>query len=497
MPLEVLSAQDAFANLRSNKHSRWPDGRSASEGRLGAFAALTIKPTFRFDVQDSILTIGSCFAREIEACLLRLGFDVPLASVDIPREERVSEKANAILNKYVAPAMANELRWAFDPDAVFPENSYLQVGDGLWHDPHLAANMKPASLDRVKERRQHVIDTYRKARGARIVVVTLGLVEAWFDRETGLYLNDTPPGRAMLAYPGRFEMHVLSYEDILRSLEDIISILRRFGHPEFRMLLTVSPVPFKATFTGADAMQANMYSKSVLRAAAEAFSRSHSDIVNYFPSFETVVLGDRAMSYHIDNIHVREQVVARIMAQVVRNYTDQQLPELPATPVERADSAEVPTARSLHRQAKQLAASGDYVAAAQMMRSAVESFGTDPMVAGRPEFHRDFGNWLLRSRQPALAEQSLRNAVRLAPDHHRAQFRLGLTLMQLKRREEALACLRTAASLDPGNSAYQWRLGQAQMALKQFDAARASFARAAQAGHPKALGALRDLERRA
>src|SRR4051794_22113643 len=112
MPLEVISAEEAFSSLRSNRNARWPDGRRATNGRLGIYAQLGVKPSFEFSAHDSILTIGSCFAREIEKRLVSLGFDVPLTGINIPRDERASESGNDILNKYVPPAMANELRWA-------------------------------------------------------------------------------------------------------------------------------------------------------------------------------------------------------------------------------------------------------------------------------------------------------------------------------------------------------------------------------------------------
>ena len=484
MPLEILAAKAAFLNIRSNRNSFWPDGRKAVSDRLGDHATITIRPTFRFGLEDSILTIGSCFAREIEKCLVKLGFDVPMTQVEMPAEERVSATGNSILNKYVPPAMVNELRWAFDTDAIFPELGYLQVGDGLWHDPHLAANLKPAPLARVKERRQQVIDAYRSARKARIVVVTLGLVEAWYDRHTALYLNDAPPKIAIDAQPDRFQLHVLSYEEVMRSLEEMLSILRAYGHPEFRMLLTVSPVPFKATFTGADALQANMYSKAVLRAAAETFTRRHADTVDYFPSFETVTLGARAVSYHDDNIHVRQEVVARIMEQVVGNYAG----------LEPDAAATAPDAKALYKQAKQFGGANPSAACA-LMRRIVASGNAGRSVVGTAEFHLNFALWLIADGQASAGERELHKAIATQPQDPASQFKLGRVLSRLSRDDEALESFKAAAAGNPASAEYLWRLGVQYRRLDQLDAARATIARVVEldANHAAAKSALLEL----
>src|SRR6185503_12468341 len=104
---------------------------------------------------------------------------------------------------------------------------------------------------------------FRQLPECRIVVITLGLAEAWFDHETGLYLNTAPPLQATNRNPDRFSLDVLDYEDILSALERIYGLLSAHGHPDVKVLITVSPVPFKATFSGQDAITANTYSKAV------------------------------------------------------------------------------------------------------------------------------------------------------------------------------------------------------------------------------------------
>jgi hypothetical protein len=85
------------------------------------------------------------------------------------------------------------------------------------------------------------------------------------------------------------------------------------------VILTVSPVPLAATFTGRDVLVANMYSKSVLRAVAEEI-RARFDFVDYFPSYESVMLSPRATTWEEDGVHVADAAVAVNVRRMVEAY---------------------------------------------------------------------------------------------------------------------------------------------------------------------------------
>jgi hypothetical protein len=277
------------------RRSAWPDGRKA-QTRLGGIAEVSPNPSFFFETGARILTIGSCFAREIEKYLSGLGFDLPMLKINVPAEERITQTPNDVLNKYSVHSMENEIRWAFE-GLPYPEDKlFLETGPGLWVDPHLGYNLPPTSFERVSARRADVMAAMRDLATSDIVIVTLGLAESWFDLETNLYLNGIPPGGARKRHPNRFPLDVLSYADILASLGRIHSLIRKYGDANAKILITTSPVPFKATFTGDDALVANCYSKSVQRAACEEFVCTHEG-TDYFPSYEIVTLTDRSRAW--------------------------------------------------------------------------------------------------------------------------------------------------------------------------------------------------------
>jgi tetratricopeptide (TPR) repeat protein len=450
MPLARYSAEEANRNLRRNRASIWPDGRLPTN-RLGKLAQLTFTPSFTFSQADRIMTIGSCFAREMETRLAQLGFDLPMKAVALPAEERATKTENDIISKFTVQSIENELLWASGRAAPPPGQLFLQVGEGLWHDPQLVNNVHPASIERVAERREMVQAAFRQLPGCRIVIITLGLAEAWFDHETSLYLNTAPPTAASKRHPNRFSLDVLDYDDIYSSLERIYALLQKHGHPDFRVLITVSPVPFKATFTGEDAITANTYSKSVQRAACQAFVARHGN-VDYFPSYEIVTMSDRELVYERDNVHIGGSTVAYIVDQVLANYT----PDLKFRPAKVV----VPKTRRAEAQdnhldlfvrAKHHADEAEFDKAAEICREALDRFYDRMSDRDKSIAHNLYGTVLMRMKSWSEAAEQFVLATGLAPAEAEHWQKLGNAYRQLGRRKEAVEVMERAAEINPGD----------------------------------------------
>jgi len=464
MPLVSFTGRQAMANVRSTRLSQWPDGRR-DRVRLGGVAQVENEPSFQLVEGEAIFTMGSCFARNIEKRLSELGFELPTMDVTLPAEERASDIENDLLNKYPPHSILNELRWALDPDVTFPEASLLSVKDDRWHDPHLAGNLATAPRERVLERRAMVEEIYRQIPRCRVVVMTLGLVEAWFDTETGLYLNTAPPALVISRNPDRFRLDVMGVSEILEVLGQIHDVLKRFGHPDFRMLLTVSPVPFKATFTGRDAILANTYSKSALRAAAEEFVLRHDD-VDYFPSYEIVTHTARSSAYIQDNRHVTADVVNAIVDRVAGAYC----PEL----LERSEQV-VQRAGGGKRAINRALAAGDFAEAARLyarlgINDRFQRHGYDEV-----NYRFEYGKTLARSGQLAEAQAQFARAIKIDPGSAPAHYHLGLVLAKLQRPIEAEDIFRRAVELDPSAIEVRVRLGHQLVANGAPDEAARQF----------------------
>src|SRR5438128_10153755 len=97
----------------------------------------------------------------------------------------------------------------------------------------------------------------------------------------------------MKVQPTRYEFHLTGFAENLANLEAIYELLRRYGHPDFHIVVTVSHVHLMNTFSRMDIVVANTWAKSLLRAVAHEWAAAHPH-VDYFPSYDIVQSSDRA-----------------------------------------------------------------------------------------------------------------------------------------------------------------------------------------------------------
>jgi tetratricopeptide (TPR) repeat protein len=321
MPLLSISSEDAFLNTKQNAQNTWPK-RDQADNRVEPLTKPHFAPTFALVPKESVFTIGSCFARNVEGQLEAMGFEVPMRHLKVVEDAPDDPENNPnIFNNYAVPSILNELEWAIDPETPFDaETCLLEVGRGLYCDLHLTRLLKAVSKEVAIARRGRIKDGFAKVKDCRVIIITLGLVEAWWDKEAKRYLNIAPPKQAAKRYPDRFELHVMSYAEVMHYLERIVALLKKHGHPEHRIVLTVSPVPLGVTFTDQDVITANTYSKSVLRAAAQEIWLKY-DHVDYFPSYESIVHSDRARAWHDDLRHPTTEVIKLNVGRMVAAYS--------------------------------------------------------------------------------------------------------------------------------------------------------------------------------
>ena len=433
MPLLVVTASDAFKRVR-HKDSRWPRTGEAQAERLIPLAQPRFWPSFHINRSEPIFTIGSCFARNIEKQLITEGYKVAAADFEVPLDNRFKADPDALMNRYVVPSIVNELLWGFG--RPFKMRNLVFIGEDQWFDPHLHPLVAPASLEEVITRREAITRYMARAKEARVFIMTMGLAEAWFDTHSNLYLNAVPPTVAREAYPDRFEFHLLDYGQILEKLEVIHSLLVRHGRPDFRMLVTVSPVAMNTTFTGGDVLVANTYSKAVQRAAVEAFVRSHEN-VDYFPSFESVMLSDRRRAWRPDQAHASDEIVRLNVLRMIEAYADpeESTDDLQASRATRAFDL-VQTAR----EAAGLDAPDEAIAA---YRAAVEEAPNEALIL------LEFGRFLYEQRQNDEAVALIEASARCGSGSYGGYYYLAQVLYASRRLEEAEEAVARAREFQP------------------------------------------------
>ncbi len=273
----------------------------------------SVTPSFRLPKKSRVFTIGSCFARNIEEALE--GYDLPTTRFSVPETEW-SGRPNGLLNEYNPHAIAQRIGWAVEGrDTSIIEGVY--AGSETRTRDMLLAVGEPVTRERAVQRRNEIDAVYAELIGSDAVIITLGLVECWFDKANGLFLNRMPDPIDMRREKDRYEFHRLDATDTVDALLPAFQALIDAGVQ--RVVLTVSPVPLQTSFTGMDCVVANAYSKAALLLAANQIAGRFQGKVDYFPSYEIVMSGG-LRSFGSDNVHVRNQIVKRVISYMMETY---------------------------------------------------------------------------------------------------------------------------------------------------------------------------------
>ena len=328
----VATAAEAIENYRENVAGVWyadsadpddPAGKYAFQRLRHTWFTPKVDPKFTIRRDDKFYAIGSCFARGIESSLTGHKIIVESAAPEFAELQPANKELSGLgfTNKYNTYSILNELRWALDPDAVFPQESIVQVTKTTWYDPHTNPSLALADLAETLERRAMMQAVTKRIKHCRAVIVTLGLAEVWRDVKADVFVNRTPIPSLFKTQPGRYEFHLTSFAENWANLEAIYALLTQYGHSDVRIVVTVSPVPLMNTFSTMDIVVANTWAKSLLRAVAQEWATAHPN-VDYFPSYEIVQSSDRAAVWERDLRHVKGAGAHDIMELFVRNYIE-------------------------------------------------------------------------------------------------------------------------------------------------------------------------------
>lgn len=284
----------------------------------------------RFAASAPVFAMGSCFAREIESALKKRGGNIISIDDTIRRPEFADEGGqvrSGFFHRYTPASMVQEFRWPFGRQEGWSDQALVFDAAGnsaadLNYAPICADNSRAA----IQVRRDVAGALVRKLVRARIIIVTLGLTEGWIHRPSGLAINSMNI-KLLRSAKDEFALQQIEYDEVMAALDGILGLIEaEHVDGDYQFFVTVSPVPFRATFMAEDVVQANMTSKSTLRAAAVAFARRNGK-VHYFPSYELVVYSNPKRAWRPDRVHVQEPMVRHIMDRFISTvYEDGALP---------------------------------------------------------------------------------------------------------------------------------------------------------------------------
>ena len=287
-----------------------------------------VAPKFRIDRTMRIATAGSCFAQHISRRLQDMGFNyfVPEDGAGLGPAKRTMRGFGVFSARYGNIYTVEQLMQLFEEvfDGRTPHETRWRRPDGRFVDPY-RPNIEPdGRLDpgRVtKDRQEHLGHVERVFREADVFVFTLGLTEAWRSRVDGRVFPLAPGVVAAAFDPDRHEFHNFTVGEVTDTLGGFLERLQGVN-PGVRVLLTVSPVPLIATYEERHVLASTVYSKSVLRVAAQTAADAYP-FVDYFPSYEIITGSPTGgLYYEDDHREVRDLGVSHAMRVFAAHYLE-------------------------------------------------------------------------------------------------------------------------------------------------------------------------------
>ncbi len=285
-------------------------------------------PSSRFDMTPTIArtpllsrstpigSAGSCFAFEISKYLQREGFNYFIAERNDDPESGVIVDGYEPGDKYAKFSANYGIQFNSPSFTQLAEKAFghrdfkkllVRLPNGLYTDPY-RENVFFRSKDAyLKDYPLHVEALRQTLLKCEVFILTLGLNECW-------QFSD---GTAMSRNPKGGEYHLIDHKTLtvgenIAYVEQFIKIVRAYN-PNFKVVLSVSPIPFLATGRGAThhVVEANTHSKAVLRVAAEELV-ANNEGVYYLPAYELVTQCSKD-PWIKDDRHVSEDTVNRVM----------------------------------------------------------------------------------------------------------------------------------------------------------------------------------------
>ena len=272
---------------------------------------------------DVVVSAGSCFAANLIPFLQNANFNYMKTEYVNPIYSRVAPEALSYAkfsagygNIYTARQLYQLLLRSLGE--FKPAEDCWITGD------HYVDPFRPGLTYAARCRRElealtaaHLRSVKRAFINSTIFILTLGLTEAWMSSIDGAVFPGCPGTIAGNFDPQRHIFVNFTVNDVTNDLAMFIRRLRGIN-PCVRIIITVSPVPLVATADSRHVLAATIYSKSVLRVAAEMTCREFTNTY-YFPAYE-IVTGPQAPDsfFDSDRRNVSKEAVETVMGAFLR-----------------------------------------------------------------------------------------------------------------------------------------------------------------------------------
>ncbi len=285
------------------------------------------KPKIRITHRTRIITAGSCFAQHFARALQARRYrwvDHEPGPAGLTAAQKHDYHYGTFSfrtgNIYTPRILRQWLTWALTDT---PASDEVWETDGRFYDP-FRPTVEPGGFVSPEElwasRAETLGAIQRAVRTSNVLVFTMGLTEAWQNRETGVEYAVCPGTASGTFDPDNHVFVNHRFANLMADMAVVLELLWQ-ANPGLVVLLTVSPVPLTATASGQHVLTATSHSKSLLRAVASELAMTQPR-VDYFPSYEIITHPAYRGRFYAPNLRsVLPEGVDHVMATF---FSDQQ-----------------------------------------------------------------------------------------------------------------------------------------------------------------------------
>lgn len=279
-------------------------------------------PRSKWDIKhsDKVLLIGSCFADEVGAHLVRSGFDAmvnPFGTLYNP----------ASIAAMLLRSISEREYSADSPELIL--DATTQRWHSWMHHSRFSSESRDELIERANATMLKVSDFLREA---DVLIVTLGTSIIYRLKDSGMLVANCHKQPDAL-----FDRQRLSAYDIADQWQMLLQLLGSIN-PKLKVIFTVSPIRHKR-----DGMHINQISKGILLQAVDDIV-SNGEQASYFPSYEIMMDELRDYRFYADDlIHPSSMAVEYIWQRFQDTYFTE-------TTMDAVAKAAKEYARQQHRQ---------------------------------------------------------------------------------------------------------------------------------------------------
>jgi hypothetical protein len=300
------------------REAKWREAMAGAPGECRPFAG----SKFTISRTDRLASAGSCFAQRIAQALKAQGYSYlvtepggPFLTAPMRAEQGFGVYSARYGNVYTAAQLLQLFRRAygeFVPDEPFWRNDVGRIVDPF--RPLAVPGGFADEAEALADRARHLAAVRAMFGTLDVFIYTLGLTEHWRSRATDAVYPAAPGcGLGGVFDASLHEFHNSGVAEVTGQMNAFIAALGQVN-PKARIILTVSPVPLAATFSGGHVLTATGYSKAVLRVAAQELADAFEHVA-YFGSYEIVTAtGDSAAYFEADRRSVSDAAVAHVLS---------------------------------------------------------------------------------------------------------------------------------------------------------------------------------------